>query len=353
MHQLLDAMNSLKPFFISEKRMTDPKNEAEIKQSLKKLSEAAKDLHDPRFNSPTLKVSKEILQAHIFETERMFNSGGKAYSRWMLESTLTVCMSCHSQVPSLSKSFEGFFSPQVFTAPFEQAEFYFAIRNFDKAHEIYDSVIRKYPSNGIENMTLEDAAERQATYFARIKRDPSAAKVYFESVSKNEAIPPFLKKNIQAWIRLFDEWSREGTPSIKTISESEFRSYISKSMAVDPKRDDFETSKTITYLKVSGLLYEYLDLHPKTTLKPEILYWLAQCDRNLEHNFFFSLSDMYLRECILKFPESPIAEKCFEDYQQSTIAGYSGSAGVFVPDEVNADLQKLRKLILKKKKRGI
>ena len=101
----------------------------------------------------------------------------------------------------------------------------------------------------------------------------------------------------------------------------------------------------VNYLRVSGILNEYLLTHPNTKVEPEILYWLAICDRSISNNFFFSLADMYLKECITRYPSAPIAKKCFTEYETQTTLGYTGSSGIHVPPEVKAELKRLKDLV--------
>ncbi len=160
-------------------------------------------------------------------------------------------------------------------------------------------------------------------YFSRIKRDPAGGRDYLQNILKqNKKLPVHITKNVQAWMALFNEWSREKTPDMKSISESDLKNYVNKSLKPElwDKMTDANNPRIMTHLKVSGMLYEFLEHHPQTKIMPEILYWLAQCDRALNNNFFYSLADMYLRECMLNYPKDPIAMKCYQEFEDSTSA---------------------------------
>ena len=45
-----------------------------------------------------------------------------------------------------------------------------------------------------------------------------------------------------------------------------------------------------------------------------LLYWLAVVDRSIAYNFYFSLADLYLKQCVLKYPSHPYARHCFNEY---------------------------------------
>jgi hypothetical protein len=351
MHQFLGHMSALKPFIANEGKMFDPKNDAMIRKELRGLVETARETHySPTLQKPGLRFSREVLSGHVQETERMFKKGKKEYARWMLQSTLGICMSCHTQMPATSKSFEVLASVDQFMSPFEQAEFLFATRQFDKALEMYDKVIRQFPKGKVGSDQVEDALERQVAYFTRIKRDPKGGKAYLQKALTNEDLPFHARTNIRAWMALFNEWEKEKTPDMKTISEDDLRAYVKKSLKPDlwDKMIDASNPRVITYLKISGLLYEYLEHHPNTALTPEIYFWLAQCDRILNNNFFYSLADLYLKDCVMRFPEHPIASECYKEYEESVIVNHTGSAGTNLTQEAELELKRLKSLLPRK-----
>ena len=98
-----------------------------------------------------------------------------------------------------------------------------------------------------------------------------------------------------------------------------------------------------SFLKISGILYEYLNTHAETKLKAEILYWLGICDNQINSNFFYSLSDLYFKECILSYPEDPFGRRCFDEYKKNTLAHYMIHNQNRVPKGVERALNKLEK----------
>jgi hypothetical protein len=68
-------------------------------------------------------------------------------------------------------------------------------------------------------------------------------------------------------------------------------------------------------------------------------------DRWLNNQFFFSLSDQYLKECITRFPKSATAKKCFAEYDYQTRLAYTGSSGENLPEDVANELMDLKGLL--------
>lgn len=348
MEQFLLQLVSLKKYFVSEDKFVDPKNSIEISSHLKEFADLAKQTkHDPRLNQENFKFSRHVLQDHITDTERVFRLGNKSYARWKLASTVSVCMSCHSQMPAANRSFGEFGNFKIFSSEFDQAEFLFATRAFDKSFELYDKIIDGYPKNKFQPEQVETSLERQLAYFSRIKRDPKEALVRMKAHQKNKELPEYLRRNVAAWISQFENWDKQAVFDLKTATDQQVIDFAKSNIEAkwNSKMMGASNPKLVTFLRVSGVLFEYLQTHPQSKAVPEVLYWLSICDRSINNTVFYSLADLYLRECIVNYPAQPIAKKCYKEFEEETILGYTGSSGTHLPAEVRADLDRLKKLV--------
>ncbi len=348
MGKFLSQMETLKPYMVSEEKFTDSKNFIEIDSHLKELALLSKKaVHDPKLRLAGYRVPRKIFENHIIEMERVFRVGNKQYARWMLNSTLSICMSCHTQIPTVSRGLKDFEKLDTLTSSFDQAEFLFATRAFDQAKDSYEKMILNYPAGNIKTEQVETALERVIAYYARLQRDPGGAVQALEQYQKNSKLPTFLKDDITAWLQVFKDWKKEPVLDANLLTGPQVVLFAKKNL--DPKVSGFvmtaDNPRAVLYLKVSGILYQYLQQHPDSEQTPEILYWLAICDKGLNNNFFYSLGNIYLRECIINYPRSPIAPKCYEEYELETIVSYSGSSGTHMPAEVRNDLDRLKGLI--------
>lgn len=352
MRQFLEHLKQLKKYSMSDEKFSDPKNTLEISSQLHDFAQAAKAAnHDPVLSHENFKFSRQVLESHISETEKVFQSGNKAFARWMLNSTMSVCMSCHSQMPGPNRSFFEFEKPESYFSEFEQAEFLFATRDFEKASEMYDKIINRNLKFD-DKLQVEKALERQVAYYSRIKRDPTGAIKKFKTYLKVQNLSESSLRDIKNWIQQFQNWEKQAYFDPKKSSEKEILSFAKKYLDPDAPRAINESygPDLVTYLYASGVLYEYLYSHPKVQSAPEVLYWLAMSDRLVNNNFFYSLADMYLRECIVQYSAQPIAKSCYREYEKEMIFSYSGSSGTHLPEEVVEDLKNLKKLINTKDK---
>lgn len=345
MAQFLQQLEALKKYMVSEAKFSDPKNTIEISEHLKKFSEISNSvMHDPQLQTASFKLSRDVLVQHIHETEKVYREGNKSYARWMLNSTVHVCMSCHTQTPAadrrslLTKDSKNYFSQ------FEQAEFLFASRKFSEASRIYDSIIRGMVKG--ENPEVEKSLQRQVAYYARVKRNPAEAVKVFKSYVKLKNLSEYMRRDLLNWISQFEKWQNDNTFNLATATNDSIIQFAKTNLEANNKlKIDSINPNLVNYLRVSGVLYEFLQAHPDSKVTPQILYWLAVCDRSIERNVFFSLADMYLRECMIKYPADPIAKKCYTEYEKETVLGYSGSRGVDVPFSVRQELKSLKNFV--------
>lgn len=345
MSGFLEQLNAVKKYMVSETRFADPKNKVEISEHLKQFSQIADaTMHDPQLQLDNFKLSRDVLVKHIHETEKIFREGNKDYARWMLNSTVYVCMSCHTQTPSADKRPLLETDSGNYFSQFEQAEFLFASRSFSEASRIYDLIIRGMVNDA--NPEVEKSLQRQVAYFARVKRAPKQAIKTLNEYLKLKNTPDYIRRDLVNWISQFEKW-KNGKDIDPARASGEAIIDFAKSQIGSDQGVKIESSnpKLVNYLRVSGVLYQFLHSHPQSKFTPQILYWLAICERSIEHNFFFSLADLYLRECITKYASDPVAKKCYAEFEKETVLGYSGSRGVDVPASVRDDLKALKKLI--------
>ena len=348
MQDFLVTLTALKAYISSDAEFINQKNYASILKGLKELSTAAKNTkHDPKLLQENFKFSRQVLEDHLVETERVFGTGNKIYARWMMNSTLGICVSCHSQIPTNSRQKSPFLVSKVYSSDFYQADFLFATRDFEGASQIYRKLIKDYPKSGANFERLELSVGRELSYCLRIKRQLPVCRERIKDFLKNKELPESISKRLNGWDGQLAKWSEIELPNPKSTKEAEINKFAEVNLSSEAYQTagSFAEKKVISYLLVSGILFEYLQSHPLGANEPDILYWLAKTDRELNNTFFYSLADLYLRECILKFPAHPTALKCYDEYKEEMILGYTGSSGVNIPADVSDDLKQLKGFI--------
>lgn len=346
MYEFLGEMVRLQPFMVSDARFADPKNDQEIQVHLKNLSEISKRLsHSQRLNTSSFQISASTIQDHLGRLSSAFHEGRKEYARRMLNATLTGCGSCHTQVPSQKMQWK--FKPsEIQGTHFDKGEFLFAVRHYDEALEHFDAFLKSATKNSGRNPQMGIALHRKLAIFVRILNQPSKAIESFEADLKNPNLQPRLKQEITAWIAALKDLPKlqapnTGTSKIETVekfAEKNLKPLVDQGIQYEPKH-------FVTFLYISGLLYQSINTRAESELTPGALYWLAICDTRLNENFFFSFSDIYLKECIKRFPSNAMASRCYNELESSTEVSFTGSGGVQIPNDVKEELKKYKSLL--------
>lgn len=346
MHKFWGHVEELRPYMGNSDEFKDPKNEKIISEHLRELSRLTKNSkHQKMLASPNFSFSRNVLENHISDLEKIFKSGNKDYARWMLNSTTSICMSCHTQFPS---------DPGALSIPdkgtgstFFDAEFLFATRRYESAANVYRKIIADYPGNKLKPNDLESSIRRLVAFHARIQRDPKAGSNELQSVLKNKSLPEYLKRDSQAWLALFERWKSEPDIDPKKATPAEVTQWVEQKLekTLWDKMVESNDPRVVTYLRVSGILYEYLQAHPKNEITPRVLYWLARTEYRLNSNFFYSLGDLYLKECMRNYSKDAFAKKCYFEYEDNLVLSYTGSRGTYLPPDVQRELKQLKSAV--------
>lgn len=348
MDQMMEQVFVLKPLIASETSFNDPANAARISQALENMVALSRQVnHEERIKQTGFQVPGKILTQQLEEVEAVFLKGNKDYALANLRSTLGVCMSCHTQLPAVSTRFTTLNQTQVLTDPFEEAEFLFLIRNFDSAMKLYGEVIQGYPRNKAEPDDLEIALYRQIYYYVRVARDMKTLSLALRRNSENTQLPERLQTQIKGFIAAVDAVQGEPYPHFTDASGVQLRNYaqtqLGEKLGGDFSLDSPEN--VIAALRFSSVLYEYLNANPKTPLKPEIFYWLSFGERRYLYQSMHSLPDLYLKQCVIDYPQSPVAEQCYAEYEDIITVSFTGSGGTHIPDDVSQELSRMRVLL--------
>lgn len=350
MDQMLIELFKLKPYIVSEQKFSDPKNFESIDASLKRMAVLSEKInHEKMVQSTGLLVSSNVLNQQLKEAEVVYNNGNKAYSLWLLKSTLGVCMSCHTQLPAVSTHFKDLNKGHILENSFEEGEFLFVIRNFDDAMTAYSKALSEYPKNKISSMDIEKAVYRQLFNYVRVKRNFKELNDVLKLDLENKDLPLALQKKIAAFKSAAEKMKDEKYPQFSEAEEDGLRKYAESSLQdeINGKFIFDNPGKELNYLKVSSVLYQYLDKYPGTHLKPDILYWISFCESHYSHNAFYSLPELYLKQCVLEFPKSPVAKKCLTQYQDIVTEAFSGTSGTHIPDAVATEIKTMQELVKK------
>ncbi|RZA08591.1 MAG: hypothetical protein EOP11_04375, partial [Proteobacteria bacterium] len=284
MHALAAEISVLERFLLSEAEFSNPKNEKVISASVESMRRHVAPLDDkkgPFGEDPALRANAAQLGRHLGDAARSFRSGDKNFARYMLQSSLSMCIACHTA----GKVQWDFHLPEGKAAsapPLERANFLFATRQFEKGKDLYDKLIEDYPGNKAERTDVQKALNALAIYYVRVKEDPSAGASYFSDIAKESWASETDRQEFRAWAEYLKAWSKESAPALKgegaVLAEAHRVLGADDLSAIGKGTGD----EYVRRLRASALLHKVLETPgPASAEKGEALYLLGQVYQRL------------------------------------------------------------------------
>lgn len=347
MHEMAREVTALQKYLLTDTAFTAPANEAAIKNSLGVLQKHLGHLKEKSFaNDPALKANLGLLRGHIDDAARSFKDGSKPFARVMLQSSLQMCITCHTRHKAADFAWPEPEAGDV--SALDRADYYFATRQFTKGRELYETVVTGFPENHTAQWNLRRALLSLAVYYARVSEDPKGGAAYFEKAGKNGALPPYLQQEVKAWGKEFSDWAKEPAgKSDAKLTEAELLKRAKKLL----RQDDFTLvselgrSFHVRRLRASALLHRVLESPgDKSPAKAEALLFLGQIYPRISSNIFFRFGEMYLKACIQDYSKTASSRACYVALEALVTEGFTGSAGTDVPDDEQVELMRLKRL---------
>ena len=336
------------------------KNQEELIANLTEISNLFKGAkHVEFFQKPGFKPSLDTINSHLDDTILSLQSHNFVFAQSRLKAVTALCVSCHSQLSdSMAKNAFGDAIGKEKRSRFESdyafANYLYLVRRFTEAVNYFEMSINtnlektqtssnsKVFDDNSSNQEIMGAIRRVISIYTKISINPDKAISFLKKYQSKKNLSKFNKETLNTWIKSLERWKNYDSSKPVMIED-----FIAKYL--EPIENAKEKTMTeegdIALLISSGVLTKYLSENPKTNLTPAILYWLSLAERRLSNTYFFSLSDLYLKDCISLYPKSAYAKKCFKEYEENLTFGYSGSSGTDIPEGEKRELDKLRQLI--------
>ncbi len=354
MQEMAKALNDLLP----EVSRPTGDNKANVEKSAKKIAELAKSLGvNPGKETllapdgdPTLTFVQGLFARESKRGYHAIKEGYVEYGKGILRNTPAYCIACHSRnssgpdFPTAPLSAEAEALP-----PFEKAQFLAATRHFDGA---IDTLIKLTSDQAFAKANPLDwsrAVKQALTLAVRVKEDPDKALSILEAAAKIDG-PQFAIQNSQDWKASLLAWKKEKEK--KPTTEAALYRKAKKLMDDAKTKQSFvvDRSADILYLRASALLHEQLRVAPQGKLSTEALLLLGKSYEVLGELQSAPWHEVFYEACVRQRPHSPVARSCYQAYESSIYFGYSGSAGLSIPDDIQVALSELKTLAAVEKK---
>ncbi len=363
MNNVYESFVKIIPYVFDEKNidfLKDKRSKDELITNISNLSDIFKNAkHVEFFQKPGFRPSLKAITSHLDDTLISVQTNNVFFAQKRLRVVSALCISCHTQLNE-SISQNAFGDSVVnekrsrFKTDFAFANYLFLVRRFTESINFFEKsidnnllIFKKNNSEASEeyldkSLDINNALRRILTIHTKIFLSPNKAIAFLEKQKKKKNLPKTTMILISTWIKSLNSWK-----NFDTNSSVDVGGFINKYLVPleQNKSKLYGEEADITLLISSGILSKYLIAHHQPNLTPEILYWLSISERRLSGTYFFSLSDLYLKDCVSVYPKNPFAKKCFQEYKDNLYFGYSGSAGTDIPLEEKQELDRLEKIL--------
>lgn len=355
MQKLYLTLSDLLTHSSSEERYSDKNNRSKIEEDLKSLSTLSHSMNDREFkgekSDPTLGILSGYLREETATAYEAFKTGKTEYSRNIVRALPGTCIACHSRTNQGAQFEKLALEPSAGNLSIvEKAEFYAATRQFDRAEKGFLSIIENEKTATEDPYTWEHAIRQSLTIAIRVKKDPELAKKIIDSALIQKKAAFYVRQDLSQWKKSVDQWLKEPKRTIQ--SEKGLYAEGARLISDAHKLQKFpmDHSADISYLRASSIYYDLIQIAPNGKYASEALLMEGICNEVLSPKGFEDLHRLYYESCIRKSPHSGIAMDCYRRYERSTVQGYTGSAGVSLPDDIKQKLLDLFTLSVTKGK---
>lgn len=348
MSEIGKTMVELFPLIMAKRAITDSEKN-KMQQSVSKLLDLFQKAGPYIKRKPdTYQVSYDYVLDYLQEVILAFKKNDPSYARSQLYALGSICASCHTQDTKLRTLFSGTKRNQ-FSSDIAYAEFNFVTRNYSEAIKFYDKHLTSNQKK--TELAIAQPLQRIITIYTQIYNKPGEGAKQLEKYLTLEKHTHTTKNHLTKWIAGLKNLEAQGAKDVDNASFSTLKKYVKQSFGDldEPLTSIISTpEEEVSLVWLRGRLYQYLNNKPKEAEIPIILFWLAVSDRSIGYNFYFSLADLYLKQCIIKHPDHPYAKRCLHEYKEYVNFSHTGSSGTFIPPKLQQELKELEQVLLLK-----
>ncbi len=345
MTQIADALSRALPRSLEEDQLDDPEVRAELQASLDALAESAGRLeqHGRSREASFAYLSRSLAHDARVARERLA-AGQDAEAQFVVRQLVADCMACHSRLPDLDDSELGArlvarIDPQSLPLR-ERVRVQVATRQFDAALAGYEQLFQD-PAVPPGQLDLQGQLLEYLNVSIRVKQDLRRPRLALERMAARPDVAEHLEEDLAAWVRALqelDDRPRVGDPGS-----------AARALVQDAGLEDvpaYDRRGYVHALLASSLLHQQLETAPPSGAElAELYYLLGLTATRASRSLWLSEAEVYLDTAVRTAPESPTAARAYALLEQEVLAGYTGSAGLQLPEDVDERLRELRSLI--------
>lgn len=348
MNRAFDALTNLVPLITVKHRFMDPKHERFIAVKIEDLQAAFKTVkHDEVLKQDLFAPSYQLINQNLAVSLDAFKKGKKDFAYWTLREMTSLCLDCHTRLPeSHTSSFQNGeyqVNQGKFLVPYNLGVAQLIVRRYADAKQSFaraidQNIVRK---NFKDTM---DPLKQILLIEAKVLRNPENLEKELTHYIGKKELPQSIRDTLATWQTRARAW--KGASELSGLKDdTKVRQLIDQRLKPLKETLSVFGGHEVDLLISTGLLSNFLFENPESKLAPEISYWLGWAEKYLKRENFFGSGDLFLKQCIQRYPKSPMAPKCLDEYRESVVFEFSGSGGTHIPEDVEAELKRLEQFI--------
>jgi tetratricopeptide (TPR) repeat protein len=343
MQELTKNLSDLLPLVADPQQYSAPEKRPMVSktiESIKKLAHNITDKSPTPDKDPSIRFIAQRFEQNIQLSLDSYQSGHYEFSRSILKGSMSQCVQCHTRLeigPTLTKP--DYLTSLKDISIVDRIQFLVASRYFKEALEELDSALKN--SEQLSIVSWQKLVQLGLIIHVRFSYDIKESDQFINRLNKNANVPFFIKRNIPFWQNSIAAWKSQTSTLLDLKSASDL---IQKGEKLS--KESRSDGGLIEYLRAAHFMHMFLANEKPQPIKAQALYHLGLIYENIGEAGSWSMNEDYYELCIRTEPHSEIAQKCFAKYQESLIAGYSGTGGLFLPADMQKKMNELRAMAL-------
>lgn len=353
MRAIFDALVELMPLSLTEARFEARAERPRVEAALQRMLDNAEGLRRHGADLPaSYEFLRQTLVNDLSQAEESYRLGHFEAARFLVHDVVNACFGCHTRLPETERFDMGaelLGQSEVASLPLaERALLATAARQFDTALGLYEALFLA-AGESPSNIAYSGAFENYLKIAVRVRGDLERTSAAFRRFLERGDVPTYLRIHVESWLEALAELRVAELPEDgleagrQVFREAQLRSLFPE----DPRA-------LVHFVEASRLLHGYVQAHaadadaaaaPARDRLGEAYYLLGVAESHITSNYWYSETEFFLESAIRLSPGSSYARKAYAWLEEDVLMGYSGSAGLALPEDVAEYLGKLRRLI--------
>lgn len=325
-------------------------NKESLSAALEQLNKAIQTIkNDPMLDSPLFKASRVQITNYVSEINGSKKSDNLAYTKYQIERVINLCVNCHTQLPA--SAFPPVKRKKILKAAsgsnFEkEIQLAYLLRDYSSALATLEEKIKTELKSGKTYSYIEayliELVKVQLTY----NNDLSGLQKTLNKLKSNTK-----NKELDRFVASSDKRIKEWMGHSKELESEEQINHFIKINLLPSERELIEQTylingeNLVNFAIINGKLTNFILNNRDSSKVSEYLYWKGLLENQSDTYSFHSFGDSFLRECIERSPKSKTGQKCFRAYKYSIELGFTGSAGIHIPEDIQKMLANLEQRV--------